>query len=106
MVDAMLALLDAVEFLNIEGLVRLTKEAGNDGRIRELGNMIEQFGDNVYTHYDISSRNKADADAIAPTDDVKMAFKELWSSKIIQAAYGRRNEFQLIDSTEYFMTAI
>ena len=43
---------------------------------------------------------------VCPSIDVEKAFLVLWQSKIIQAAYRRRHQFQLNDSTMYFMSSI
>ena len=43
---------------------------------------------------------------VNPPDSVITAFKDLWSSKSIQAAFEKRNELQLIESTEYFMDSM
>ena len=107
MADAMMSLLDAVNYLNIEGLEKLMKQAGDERRIRELGKMIYQYGDKVLSSdYTPGYQTKGKFDSIIPTPDVTNALKQLWSCRTIQAAYERRNEFQLIDSTEYFMVSI
>lgn len=36
------------------------------------------------------------------TEDLGIELADLWGDKGIQETYGRRNEFQLLDSTEYF----
>jgi len=43
---------------------------------------------------------------VCPSLDVEQAFTVLWESKIIQAAFRRRHQFQLNDSTLYFMSSI
>ena len=41
---------------------------------------------------------------IIPTQEIIKAFKDIWNNETIQKAYARRSEFQLNDSTSYFMT--
>ena len=83
------------------------RQLGDDRRIKVLGKIIYDYGDAVLSHYTPGSGKQAVMDeSIIPTPQVTKAFKELWSCKTIQAAYERRNEFQLIDSTEYFMSCL
>ena len=107
-VDAMMCLLDAVSFLNIEGLAKLMKTVDDQEHIQKLGNIIFDYGDRVLSLYSMKNGRplQSDIESIIPTNEVSNAFKELWSNKTVQAAYTRRNEFQLIDSTEYFMSSI
>ena len=100
--DAMLSLLDAIYHLNIEGVETLKKSDVGKDRFEELGNIL-------YTYYQLLLSTKSSTDGYHiphPTDEIKIAFKELWSNESIQMAYLRRNEFQLVDSTEYFMSSI
>lgn len=41
-----------------------------------------------------------------PTSDVVKAIGNLWASPGVQAAYARRNEYQLNDSTAYFLSDV
>ena len=105
MVDSINALLDAVASLNIEGIAKLMKTNEDKERIQKLGSIINEYGDQVLSLHS-AKPNKSDLESIIPTQEVKSAFEELWKSQTIQQAYARRNEFQLIDSTEYFMSAM
>ena len=108
MVDSISALLEAVNELNIEGIAKLLKTNEDQDRTQKLGDIIYNYGDRVLSLHSMKKGNvEATAvESIIPTDEVRNAFKELWTSKTIQAAYERRNEFQLNDSTEYFMSSI
>ena len=108
MVDSISALLEAVNELNIEGIAKLLKKNEDEDRTQKLGGIIYDYGDRVLSLHSMNKGNvlAPDVQSIIPTDEVRNAFKELWSSKTIQAAYERRNEFQLNDSTEYFMSSI
>ena len=108
MVESINALLDAVASLNIEGIAKLLKNSENEERIQKLGNIINDYADN-YLSLNSMNRHKPqinDLPSVIPPEEVKQAFKELWQSQTIQQAYARRNEFQLIDSTEYFMSSM
>ena len=109
MVDAMMCLLDAVADLNIEGIVKLTKNEAEHDQVTKLGNIIYDYGDRVLSLYSMKKERTSidEMKSIIPSAEVTNAFKELWNnSKTIKAAYSRRNEFQLIDSTEYFMASL
>ena len=108
MVESINALLDAVASLNIEGIAKLMKTSEDEERIQKLGNIINDYGDQILSLNSINRHKPqiSDLQSVIPTEEVKLAFKELWESQTIQQAYARKNEFQLIDSTEYFMSSM
>ena len=108
MVESINALLDAVASLNIEGIAKLMKTSEDEERIQKLGNIINDYGDQTLSLNSINRHKPqiSDLQSFIPNEEVKLAFKELWKSQTIQQAYSRRNEFQLIDSTEYFMSSM
>ena len=108
MVESIDALINAIASLNIEGLAKLMKTNENEERLHKLGNIINDYGEQVLSLNSMNRQkpNKSDLQSVIPSEEVKSAFKELWNCKTIQQAYARRNEFQLIDSTEYFMTSL
>ena len=104
--DAMISLMVAVNYLNIEGLAKLKKQLDDKERFQKLRNIIHSYKEHLSEEYSIDGGFKTQIDSLVPTEEVTNALKELWISKTIQAAYERRNEFQLIDSTGYFMSAL
>jgi len=108
MVESINALLDAVASLNIEGIAKLMKSSEDEERIQKLGNIINDYGDQTLSLNSINRHKPqiSDLQSFIPNEEVQLAFKELWKSQTIQQAYSRRNEFQLIDSTEYFMSSM
>ena len=116
MVDASLTLIDAVTFLNINEMEDGTMFGSQEECLRKKGDIICSYGEHVLFALSKNSREKSyhssgsqelmetNLISLSPSEEVKNTFKEVWSNASIQAAYTRRNEFQLLDSTEYFMS--
>ena len=106
-VDSMSKLIDAVHTLKLD-------EKNELSTIRPNPELEEYAIDAIYLYSDkllnleirlIKGEKLLDHE-VCPSLETQQAFSVLWQSKIIQAAYRRRHQFQLNDSTFYFMSSI
>ena len=104
-VDSMSNLLDAIQILNIEGwekVVYLHEKEGNQSKIvkviEDYSAILRKCG--IKKHGEVQILDEE----IIPTREIVDTFKYIWKNEVIQKAYARRSEFQLNDSTSYFMT--
>ena len=104
-VESLANLLDAIEFLNIKGWEKViysdTKKKTKNRNVQfieEYGSVLMSCGSKKHGEVEILDEK------IIPTQEIIKAFKDIWNHETIQKAYARRSEFQLNDSTSYFMT--
>ena len=101
-VDSLLTLIAAVSFLNI-------KEAENESNsnsniLSGHGNIIFSYGNYILEVLKTHQSKIIHSSMLRPTEEVVNTFREVWSNPCIKTAYSRRSEFQLMDSTEYYMS--
>ena len=101
-VDAINNLLYGMEVLEIEGWKKVIFQ-GEDMQNTNLEVMIIDAYDKVLRKHVPKKGDVSFDPTLCPTPDVLKAVQTLWSNEVIQKAYKRRNEFQLADSTAYYM---
>ena len=102
-VDAIANLLYAIEDLNIDGWQTVIY-SGNDMKTKnEALGIIDAYDNTLHTHVPKKGDDKIFDSTLCPPPGFLKAVQALWESDIVQKAYLRRNEFQLADSTAYFM---
>ena len=106
-VDSMSKLIDAVDILAIDGRKTLVALKG-DARSKRSAISIFNSYCNELVSSDLNPKEKHGKnqfDSITcPPNEVSRCLMLLWKSPTIQTAYRRRHEFQLNDSTFYFMS--
>lgn len=102
MVDSLLTLIAAVSFLNIEESEN--ESNSNSNSLSSHGNIIFSYGNYILEVLKTQQSKIIHSSMLRPTEEVINTFREVWSNPCIKAAYSRRNEFQLMDSTEYYMS--
>ena len=102
MVDSLLTLIAAVSFLNIEGTQN--ESNSNSNSLSSHGNIIFSYGNYILEVLKTQQSKIIHSSMLRPTEEVINTFREVWSNPCIKAAYFRRNEFQLMDSAEYYMS--
>ena len=106
-VDSMSKLIEAVQTLKLDEKNELIM-------IRPNCKSEESAVDTFYLYSDkllnleirLIKGEKLLENEVCPSLETQQAFSVLWQNKIIQAAYRRRHQFQLDDSTSYFMSNI
>lgn len=106
-IDSISKLIDAVHLLKLDGRNELFTIKIHPDSEKCAVDIFYLYADKLLDlEVSLIKGEKILDSAVCPSLDVEQAFTVLWQSKIIQAAYRRRHQFQLNDSTFYFMSSI